>query len=146
MSEALRILTRLLTPEARLPTRGTPQAAGWDLYAAEAARLAPGQRAAIGTGLAFALPPGWELQLRPRSGLAARFGVTLLNSPGTVDADFRGEVRVLMINLGEAEFEVRVGDRIAQAVVAQHATLSWEPCEALPGSARGEGGFGHTGR
>jgi dUTP pyrophosphatase len=108
--------------------------------------LQPGDRARVPTGLAIALPPGHEAQVRPRSGLALREGVTLLNSPGTVDSDFRGEIMVILINLGREPVPIRRGDRIAQLVVAPVARAEWEEVLALPPSGRGEGGFGHTGK
>ncbi|MEQ8964190.1 MAG: dUTP diphosphatase [Azospirillaceae bacterium] len=131
-----------------LPAYETEHAAGMDLAAAVDAPvvLAPGGgRAAVPTGLAIALPPGYEAQVRPRSGLAARHGVTVLNSPGTVDADYRGEIVVLLINHGEAALTIERGMRIAQLVVAAHASVAWAEVEALAPSARGTGGFGSTG-
>lgn len=142
---AVKISIKKVHPDAVLPQRASSQAAGWDLRAVESCRLEPGQRRAVATGLAVALPPGVELQVRPRSGLAFRHGVTVLNAPGTVDADYRGEVKVLLINHGEEAFEVTAGERIAQAVVARHAVLSFEVVDALPETARGQGGFGSTG-
>ena len=131
-----------------LPSYATADAAGLDLLAAvaEPIELAPGARHLVPTGISIALPPGYEAQLRPRSGLALKHGVTLLNSPGTIDADYRGEVGVILINLGEAPFRLQRGDRIAQLVIAPVARLAWRESEALPESARGAGGFGSTGR
>jgi len=130
-----------------LPEYHSPQAAGLDLVAAVPADLIiqPGQRALVPTGIAIALPPGSEAQVRPRSGLAARHGVTVLNTPGTIDADYRGEIQVILINLGDAPYVVRRGARIAQLVIAPvlHATIS-ESSE-LSGTKRGGGGFGSTG-
>lgn len=130
-----------------LPTYATADAAGLDLLAAvaEPLVLALGARALVPTGLALALPPGWEGQVRPRSGLALRQGLTVLNAPGTIDADYRGEVGVLLINLGQAPATLARGDRIAQLVVAPVARLSWQMVEQLPETLRGEGGFGSTG-
>lgn len=128
-----------------LPSRQTDHSAGLDLLAAEEAVLEPGGRASVGTGIAIALPPGFEAQIRPRSGIAARHGVTLLNTPGTVDADYRGEVRVLLINLGQDPFRVTRGDRIAQMVIAPVQLTDWAEVQVLPESGRGEGGFGSTG-
>ncbi|MBI5014600.1 MAG: dUTP diphosphatase [Deltaproteobacteria bacterium] len=128
-----------------LPSYQTPHAAGLDLLAAEEASLAPGERAAVGTGISIALPEGYEAQVRPRSGLALKHGVTLLNTPGTVDADYRGEVRVILVNLGREPFVVRRGDRIAQLVVAPVVRASWREVEELPPTERGGGGFGSTG-
>ncbi|GIV24772.1 MAG: deoxyuridine 5'-triphosphate nucleotidohydrolase [Bacteroidia bacterium] len=130
-----------------LPAYETAEAAGMDLRASlpEAVELLPGEWRAIPTGLYLALPPGYEAQVRPRSGLALRHGVTLLNSPGTIDADYRGEVQVVLINLGKAPFRVEPGMRIAQLVVAPVVRVAWQPVEALPETERGSGGFGHTG-
>ena len=131
-----------------LPSYATVDAAGLDLLAAvaEPIELAPGARRLVPTGISIALPPGYEAQLRPRSGLALKHGVTLLNSPGTIDADYRGEVGVILINLGQAPFRLQRGDRIAQLVIAPVARLAWRESEALPESTRGAGGFGSTGR
>lgn len=131
-----------------LPSYATPGAAGLDLYAAvrEEVVLAPGERRLIPTGIQVAIPPGFEAQIRPRSGLALEYGVTLLNTPGTIDSDYRGEIRVILINAGEKEFRIRRGDRIAQMVVQQVARVRWQVVEKLDPSARGKGGFGHTGR
>lgn len=131
-----------------LPAYQTPGAAGMDLCAAveEPITLAPGRHALVPTGLAIALPPGYEAQVRPRSGLALRHGVTLLNAPGTVDSDYRGEIRVILINHGQAPFSVRRGERIAQLVVAPVTRCAWREVEALGDTSRGSGGFGHTGR
>jgi dUTP pyrophosphatase len=131
-----------------LPAYATEHAAGLDLLAAveEAVELLPGARRLVPTGISIALPAGYEAQVRPRSGLALRHGVTLLNSPGTIDADYRGEVGVILINLGAATFRVERGDRIAQLVIAPVARLAWRESEILPESARGAGGFGSTGR
>ena len=130
-----------------LPDYATAQSAGMDLQAAIAADmiLPPGGRALVPTGLAIALPEGYEAQVRPRSGLAARNGVTVLNSPGTIDADYRGEIGVVLINHGGEAFAVTRGMRIAQMVIARHARARWQPVEALPETARGAGGFGSTG-
>ncbi len=108
--------------------------------------LAPGQRALVATGLAVEIPPGFEAQVRPRSGLALRYGVTVLNAPGTIDADYRGEVLVLLVNLGVAPIDIQHGDRIAQLVFAPVVRATWIEAEALGKTDRGAGGFGHTGR
>jgi dUTP pyrophosphatase len=133
-----------------LPAYETGQAAGMDLRAAvpedEPFVLRPGSRHPIPTGLAFALPPGFEGQVRPRSGLAAKHGVTCLNTPGTVDADYRGEVKVILINLGEEDFVIRRGERIAQLVIAPVVQAVWSEVASLDETARGAGGFGSTGR
>ena len=113
---------------------------------AEKLVLLPGKRALVPTGLSIALPPGFEAQVRSRSGLAARHGIAVLNSPGTIDADYRGAIQVLLINLGEAPFEVEDGDRIAQLVVHSHATVQWELVPRLAPTQRGTGGYGSTGK
>ncbi|MGA1029368.1 MAG: dUTP diphosphatase [Flavobacteriaceae bacterium] len=130
-----------------LPSYGTPQAAGLDLRAdlPTAVSLAPMERKIIPTGLSIALPQGYEAQVRPRSGLAAKHGITVLNAPGTIDADYRGDVGVILINLSDTAFTVEPGMRIAQLVVAQYAQISWVPTESLADSKRGAGGFGSTG-
>lgn len=130
-----------------LPTYATAGAAGADVYAAVEDELVipPGGRVAVPTGLVVAVPEGYEVQVRPRSGLAWHHGVTVANAPGTVDSDFRGEVKVLLVNLGEEPFVVRRGDRIAQLVVAPVVRAQFVKAEILPSTARGEGGFGSTG-
>ena len=137
------------TPHA-LPAYSTPDSAGLDLRANLDAPvvLQPGARGLLPTGLHFALPQGYEAQVRPRSGLAYKHGVTVLNSPGTIDADYRGDVGVILINHGQAPFTIEDGERIAQLVLAKYERIQWsavEAVEALPASVRGEGGFGHTG-
>jgi dUTP pyrophosphatase len=130
-----------------LPRRATPGAAGYDLCAAVDAALVlrPGERALVPTGFAIALPEGYEAQVRPRSGLALRHGVVLPNAPGTIDSDYRGEVKVILQNLGDAPFTIRRGDRIAQLVVAPVARAEWDERAELEATPRGAGGFGHTG-
>lgn len=130
-----------------LPSYATAQSAGMDLMAAIATDmiLPPGGRAVVPTGLAIALPEGFEAQIRPRSGLAAKNGVTVLNSPGTIDADYRGEIGVILINHGSEAFAISRGMRIAQMVIARHAQAHWHQVDALPESGRGAGGFGSTG-
>jgi len=129
-----------------LPQYMTAGAAGMDLLADVAAEveLAPGARALVPTGLAVEIPEGFEAQVRPRSGLALRHGVTLLNTPGTIDADYRGEIQVLMVNLGQDPYVVCRGDRIAQLVIAPIAHATWREVGTLAPSGRGRGGFGHT--
>jgi dUTP pyrophosphatase len=131
-----------------LPEYVTEHAAGMDLRASleKAITLKPLQRQLIPTGLYIELPPGYEAQIRPRSGLAFKNGLSVLNSPGTIDADYRGEIKVLLVNLSSEEFEVRDGERIAQMVVAAHETVQWVKTESLEDSSRGAGGFGSTGR
>jgi dUTP pyrophosphatase len=141
------VLIRRLRADAVLPRYMTEAAAGLDLAAAldEQAVLAPGERRGIPTGLALAIPAGYEGQVRPRSGLARRCGLTVANAPGTIDADYRGEVIVLLINLGTEPVRIAPGDRIAQLVIAPVAHAEIAEVDELPASARGEGGFGSTG-
>ena len=131
-----------------LPRYATPQSAGMDVRANidEAVVLRPLERAMIPTGLYIELPAGYEMQIRPRSGLAAKHGITVLNSPGTIDADYRGEIRVILVNLSNEEFRIEGGERIAQMVVARYEKVEWEEVEVLDATERGEGGFGSTGR
>ena len=130
-----------------LPEYATPGSAGMDLRANIDApiTLAPGERKLIPTGIYIALPVGYEAQVRPRSGLALKYGIGLANMLGTCDADYRGEIRVILINLGQEDFVVNDGERIAQMVIAKHETAEWEVVEELDETERGEGGYGHTG-
>jgi len=130
-----------------LPSYATPQSAGVDLRANIEApiELRPLERKLIPTGLFMALPPGYEAQVRPRSGLAIKHGITVLNTPGTIDADYRGEVCVILVNLSDEPFVITDGERIAQMVIARHEQAEWEPVEVLPETERGAGGFGHSG-
>ncbi|MCC6159543.1 MAG: dUTP diphosphatase [Deltaproteobacteria bacterium] len=147
--DPVRILVKRLpgAEDIPLPSYMTHGSAGMDVRACVDGVfvLAPGERAAVPTGLTIAVPEGFEVQVRPRSGLALKNGVTCLNTPGTIDSDYRGEVRVILANLGADAFEIRRGDRIAQLVVAAVARAELESVEELPVSDRGEGGFGHTG-
>ena len=131
-----------------LPLYQTPLSAGMDVRAdlEQSVTLAPLGRAMIPTGLYVELPEGYEMQVRPRSGLAAKHGITVLNSPGTIDADYRGEIRIILVNLSSAAFTIEPGERIAQLVVARHEQVEWEPVEELGTTERGAGGFGSTGR
>ena len=131
-----------------LPAYATELSAGLDLRANLEApvTLKPLERALIPTGLFMELPAGYEAQVRPRSGLAAKSGITVLNSPGTIDADYRGEVKVIVVNLSSQDFTIENGERVAQLVVAKHERVLWVPAEQLTETARGEGGFGHTGK
>ncbi len=133
-----------------LPAYGTPGSAGMDLRAAVAAdapmTLRPGQRAMVPTGLCIAVPEGFEAQVRPRSGLAVKHGISCVNTPGTIDSDYRGEVHVVLINLGDEPFTVRRGERIAQMVIASYVRLEWDEVAQLDDTDRGAGGFGSTGR
>jgi dUTP pyrophosphatase len=138
---------RLLSPQARLPARAHDGDAGLDLYAAEAATLGPGERGSVGTGVAVALPPGTAGLVVPRSGLAARHGIALVNAPGIIDAGYRGELRILLLNTDRAEaFAIAPGDRIAQLVVVRVELLDPVAVDDLGESARGNGGFGSSGR
>nr|WP_311144253.1 dUTP diphosphatase [uncultured Porphyromonas sp.] len=131
-----------------LPSYATEGAAGLDLRASltEAVTLRPLERKLIPTGLYIELPLGYEAQIRPRSGLSVRHGITVINSPGTIDADYRGEVQVPLVNLSNEPFVIEDGERIAQMVIARHEVIQWEPVEELSETKRGAGGFGHTGR
>ena len=133
-------------PDIPLPSYKSMQAAALDLASAEARLIKPGERALIGTGLAMAIPWGYEGQVRPRSGLALKHGVTVLNSPGTIDADYRGELKVMLINHGNLAYRVEVGDRVAQFLMAPVQRAMVEVVDDLGSTARGDGGFGHTGR
>ena len=128
-----------------LPAYATDGAAGMDVLAAEDVTLAPGARHAVATGLALAIPPGFEIQVRPRSGLALKHGIAVANTPGTIDSDYRGELKVILINHGVQEFEIRRGDRVAQLVLAPVIQASWLEVAELDETDRGEGGFGSTG-
>ena len=131
-----------------LPFYATDLSAGMDLRAnlETPVTLGPLERTLVPTGLYIALPPGFEAQVRPRSGLAAKHGITVLNTPGTIDADYRGEIKVILVNLSSVPFEIVPGERIAQMVVARHERVEWELSESLDETGRGEGGFGSTGR
>ena len=129
-----------------LPNRATPGSAGYDLASAEDGTLAPMERRLFRTGLAIAVPEGYECQLRPRSGLALNHGISLPNTPATIDSDYRGELKVMLVNLGTEPFEVSRGMRIAQMVIARVERAEFRPVDELPASGRGEGGFGSTGR
>ena len=128
-----------------LPAYATDGAAGMDAVSAETLTLAPGARHAVATGLSLAIPPGFEIQVRPRSGLALKHGITVPNTPGTIDSDYRGELKVILINHGQAAFEIRRGDRIAQLVLSPVVRASWLKVDELDETQRGEGGFGSTG-
>ncbi len=150
MTVTVRIATLAHHEGLQLPAYETADAAGMDLRAAvpeqEPIMLAPGERAMVPTGLTMALPSGYEAQVRPRSGLAAKFGVTCLNSPGTIDADYRGEVKVILINHGQEPFVIKRGERIAQMVIAPVTRATLDMVDKLDETQRGAGGFGSTGR
>lgn len=135
------------TSDLPLPAYATPGSVGMDLYAAvaEPVTLAPGERKLVSTGVRIALPEGYEAQVRPRSGLAIRHGIGMVNSPGTIDPDYRGVIHVILINLGQEPFTIRRADRIAQLVVAPVTRVAWLEAADLPATQRGDGGFGHTG-
>jgi dUTP pyrophosphatase len=148
MAGTLKLRYRKLVDNAIAPefAHGAAEDAGMDLYSSEAAELPPMEWRNVGTGICIEIPPGYEGQLRPRSGLARRHGLTLLNSPATIDPGYRGELRVTLINFGRETYQVRPGDRIAQLVIASYASVRWELAESLGESQRGRGGFGSTGR
>lgn len=145
--KTIRVLVKTLSPKAKVPKYMSEGASGLDLFARldEPVVIEPGRWALIPTGIALALPQGFEAQIRPRSGLALERGVTVLNSPGTVDSDYRGEVKVILVNLGDSPFRVEDGMRIAQLVIQPVARAEVVLVHELPSSQRGEGGFGHTG-
>jgi dUTP pyrophosphatase len=149
VGDPVRVLVRRLpgAEDLPLPRQATPHSAGYDLRARvdDPLVLEPGQRRLVPTGIAIALPPGYEAQVRPRSGLALERGLTLLNSPGTVDSDYRGEIGVVMVNLGDAPVTLRRGDRVAQMVVQKLPDSALTEVGELPVTQRGQGGFGHTG-
>jgi len=128
-----------------LPAYATDGAAGMDVVSAEDVTLAPGARHAVATGLSMAIPPGYEIQVRPRSGLALKHGISVPNTPGTIDSDYRGELKVILINLGPEPFAIARGDRVAQLVLAPVVQATWHEVAELDATARGEGGFGSTG-
>lgn len=148
MPEQLTLRYRKLLEAAIEPTyaHGASEDAGMDLYSAEETELRPREWKSVRTGICIELPTGYEGQVRPRSGLARKHGLTLLNSPGTIDPGYRGELRVTLINLGEESYLVRAGDRIAQLIIASYASVQWDVAESLEESRRGRGGFGSTGR
>lgn len=134
------------TQDLPLPSYQTEHSAGMDAIASETITLEPGERNTVGTGLTVAIPDGFEIQVRPRSGLAIKHGITLVNTPGTIDADYRGEIRIIVINHGTDSFTISRGDRIAQMVLAPVTRAEWEMVEELPDTGRGSGRFGSTGR
>jgi dUTP pyrophosphatase len=145
MSAPVVVAVKVVGGAAVLPQYMTAGASGMDVRAAESAVLEPGARAAVGTGLAVAVPRGWEIQIRPRSGLALRHGVTVVNAPGTIDSDYRGEIRILLVNLGRDAYAIERGDRIAQMVLCPVGRLQWAQSDTLDSTDRGGGGFGSTG-
>jgi len=146
MAEKVRVGVFLDVEGVSLPAYATSGSSGVDLCASECAVIPPGRWIAVPTALRLEIPEGFECQVRPRSGLALKKGVTVLNAPGTVDSDYRGEVRVILINHGDEPFRIEKGDRIAQMVLARVERFSWEEVKDLSGTARGSGGFGSTGK
>ena len=142
----LNIKIKKLSAQARLPQKMSEHAAGYDLYSAnsEEITIPAGQVKLVATGLAISLPIGYEAQIRPRSGLALKSAIGVLNSPGTIDADYRGEIKIILFNFGEADFKLPPSTRIAQMVIAKHEVVKWQPTDSLDDTARGSGGFGHT--
>lgn len=147
MSENVSVAVKIVRPGAQIPKNMSAGAAGADVTACleQALEILPGKRALVPTGLAVAIPDGFEIQVRPRSGLAAKKGLTVLNTPGTIDSDYRGEVQVILANLGEAPVCIEPGERIAQLVVQAVPRVEWSEVSVLPETARGAGGFGSTG-
>lgn len=147
--EHIKVAIKRIRPgaETPFPCYMTSHSAGMDLYAdlVEDFLLPPGSRALVPTGIAIALPDGYEAQIRPRSGLALKHGISLVNSPGTIDSDYRGEIGVIMINHGTEPFLIKPGERVAQMVVARFSRIEWQEVSELENTSRGEGGFGHTG-
>jgi len=142
----MKIKVKKINNEAQIPAYQTKEAAGFDLHSIKECIINPGERKLIGTGLAFEIEFGYEVQIRPRSGLAFKHGITVLNSPGTIDSDYRGEIKVLLINLGNEPFEIKKGERIAQAVVAPVVQAELLEVDKLNETERGSGGFGSTGK
>jgi len=142
----MKLKIKKLNTEAVIPAYQTKEAAGFDLHSIEDVVINPGERKLIGTGLAFEIEYGYEVQIRPRSGLAYKHGITVLNTPGTIDSDYRGEIKVLLINLGSEPFEIKKGERIAQAVVAPVIQAKIIEVDELSDTQRGSGGFGSTGK
>jgi dUTP pyrophosphatase len=143
----MKIKVRRIREDAKLPSyaHGPEEDAGLDLHSVEDVTLEPGRPLAVPTGLTLEIPPGYEVQVRPRSGLALKFGITVPNSPGTIDPGYRGEVKVILLNLGREPYQIHTGDRIAQMVVARYEPVEWKE-ETLQESRRGQGGFGSSGR
>jgi len=142
----MKLKVKKLNNEAIIPAYQSDEAAGFDLHSIEDVIIKSGERKLIGTGLAFEIERGYEMQIRPRSGLAYKHGITVLNSPGTIDSDYRGEIKVLLINLGNEDFEIKKGERIAQAVIAPVVQAEFEEVDELSDTKRGSSGFGSTGK
>lgn len=131
-------------PLARIPSQQTPSSAGYDLVSTETLVIPARSRVAVHTGIKVALPPNTHLEIRPRSGLALKHGITVLNTPGTIDADYRGEILVILFNTSDEDYTVNAGDRIAQAILMQHLSIQWQETDTLEDTTRGSGGFGST--
>lgn len=142
----LGVKVKILNPDAMIPKYQTEEAAGFDLHSAEEKIIKTGERDVVKTGLAVALPKGYELQVRPRSGLALKNGITVLNTPGTVDSDYRGELMVILLNTSKEDFAIKKGDRIAQAVIKEILQADFAVVDELDSTGRGTGGFGSTGK
>jgi len=142
----MKIKVKKLSELAEIPAYQTEEAAGFDLHSIDDVVIKAGERKLISTGLAFEIPKGYEIQIRPRSGLAYKHGITVLNTPGTIDSDYRGEIKVLLINHSNEDFEIKVGERIAQAVIKEVIQAEFEEVEVLSETKRGEKGFGSTGK
>jgi len=142
----MKIKVKKLSNLAQIPAYQTEEAAGFDLHSIDDIVIKPSERKLIATGLAFDIPAGYEIQIRPRSGLAYKHGITVLNTPGTIDSDYRGEIKVLLINHSNENFEIKVGERIAQAVIKEVIQAKFEEVEVLSETVRGEKGFGSTGK
>jgi len=142
----MKIKVKKLSKLAEIPAYQSEEAAGFDLHSIDDVIIASNERKLISTGLAFDIPAGYEIQIRPRSGLAYKHGITVLNTPGTIDSDYRGEIKVLLINHSNEDFEIKIGDRIAQAVIKEVIQASFEEVEELSETKRGEKGFGSTGK
>ena len=142
----INLKVKKLNKLAQIPEYQTQEAAGFDLHSVEDIIIKPNERKLIGSGLAFDIPKGYEIQIRPRSGLAYKHGITVLNSPGTIDSDYRGEIKVLLINHSNEDFEIKVGERIAQAVIQEVIQATFQEIEELSQTDRGAGGFGSTGK
>ena len=145
-SVLIKLQVKKLNNLAQIPAYQSEEAAGFDLHSVNDVIIKPNERKLIGTGLAFDIPKGYEIQIRPRSGLAYKHGITVLNTPGTIDSDYRGEIKVLLINHSDEEFEIKVGERIAQAVIQEVIQATFEEVDELNDTDRGEKGFGSTGK
>jgi dUTP pyrophosphatase len=142
----IELKVKKLSKLAQIPNYQTPYSAGFDLHSVDEVTIKPNERKLIAIGLSFEIPDGYEIQIRPRSGLAYKYGITVLNTPGTIDSDYRGEIKVLLINFSDKSFDIKVGDRIAQAVIQEVKQATFKEVELLNDTQRGAGGFGSTGK